>query len=290
MSSVIANSGILGQYEHAQGAEKKTMTDKDTFLTLLITQLTHQDPLNPVEDTEFLAQLAQFNSVEQLQNLNDTVDKMSNVVAQSQVTDAVGLMGAAVEAKGDQVSLIHAEKEGEADYCTPLIANLPRAASEVYVNVYATTESGDIGTLVYSTTMGAKNAGDLTVQWDGTSNNGTKMPQGTYIVNVSAVDQNGSKMLIDSRSSGVVFGVKTEADGNHKLYLNDGRTVNYHDVTTITFVPSGEGGASGDSNTDGEGGGSDENNTDSENDGSDDNTTDGESDGTDNVDNNNATE
>lgn len=258
MSNVIANSGVLGQYEQAQGTEKKSMTDKDTFLTLLITQLTHQDPLNPVEDTEFLAQLAQFNSVEQLQNLNDTVSHMSDVVVQSQVTDAVGLMGAAVEAKGDFVSLLHGE-EDEPDYTTPLIANLPRSASEVYVNVYATTESGDIGTMVYSTTLGAKNAGDITVQWDGTSTNGTRLPEGTYVVNVSAVDQNGSKMLVESRSSGVVFGVKTEADGNHKLYLNDGRTVNYHDVTTITFVPAGDGGGAGDGEDgDGDGDGSNE--------------------------------
>lgn len=237
MATAIANSSLLGQYEQAQSTQKKSTTDKDTFLTLLITQLTHQDPLNPVEDTEFLAQLAQFNSVEQLQNLNSTVENMSGVVAQSQITDAVGLIGRAVQAKGDYVRFIPDTTGEGKDYCTTLYAELPRAASEVYINVYATDSDGNIGSLVYSTTAGAQNAGELPVIWNGHSNDGTKLPGGTYIMNVTAVDKNGNNMLVETNSDGIVIGVKTETDGNHKLYLDDGRTVDYHSVTTITYVP-----------------------------------------------------
>lgn len=57
--------------------------DKDAFLRLLTTQLANQDPLNPIEDREFIAQLAQFSSLEQMQNLNKNVEKLSEEVLDS---------------------------------------------------------------------------------------------------------------------------------------------------------------------------------------------------------------
>ncbi len=56
---------------------KKNDLDKDAFLRLLTVQLSNQDPLNPIEDREFIAQLAQFSSLEQIQNLNNTVANSS---------------------------------------------------------------------------------------------------------------------------------------------------------------------------------------------------------------------
>lgn len=60
--------------EFGASEQKNTMgdLDKDAFLRLLTTQLGNQDPLNPTEDREFIAQMAQFSSLEQMQNLNDT--------------------------------------------------------------------------------------------------------------------------------------------------------------------------------------------------------------------------
>lgn len=57
--------------------------DKDAFLRLLTTQLANQDPLNPIEDREFIAQLAQFSSLEQMQNLNKNVEKLTEEVLDS---------------------------------------------------------------------------------------------------------------------------------------------------------------------------------------------------------------
>lgn len=63
--------------------DKKTDLDKDAFLRLLTTQLANQDPLNPMEDREFIAQLAQFSSLEQMQNLNKNVENLSNELFES---------------------------------------------------------------------------------------------------------------------------------------------------------------------------------------------------------------
>ncbi len=67
---------------------------KDSFLQLLITQMRYQDPLEPAKDTEYISQLAQFNSLEQMQNLNDKFDKM---LKWSQMTQASSLIGKQVD-------------------------------------------------------------------------------------------------------------------------------------------------------------------------------------------------
>jgi len=56
--------------------------DKDTFLKLLVTQLSNQDPLNPMEDKEFIAQMAQFSSLEQMQNMNETLSETNELIYQ----------------------------------------------------------------------------------------------------------------------------------------------------------------------------------------------------------------
>lgn len=67
---------------------------KDDFLKLLITQLTHQDPTQPMEDREFIAQMAQFSTLEQMTNMNESFTTLSNMLASNQ---AMGLLGKTVE-------------------------------------------------------------------------------------------------------------------------------------------------------------------------------------------------
>ncbi len=74
---------------------------KDDFLKILITQLSHQDPTQPMEDKEFIAQMAQFSSLEQITNMNEGLTKVADLIARSQ---AVSLLGRIVDvASGDTV-------------------------------------------------------------------------------------------------------------------------------------------------------------------------------------------
>jgi flagellar basal-body rod modification protein FlgD len=73
---------IYGDENKTQEGKKNDL-DKDAFLRLLTTQLANQDPLNPIEDREFIAQLAQFSSLEQMQNLNKNVQKMGEEMLDS---------------------------------------------------------------------------------------------------------------------------------------------------------------------------------------------------------------
>ena len=68
----------------------KDTLDKEDFLKILVTQLTHQDPTNPMDDREFIAQMAQFSSLEQMQNLNKEFARVAGLVAMSQATSLIG--------------------------------------------------------------------------------------------------------------------------------------------------------------------------------------------------------
>ena len=80
--------------EKMTGIKNKQQMGKDEFLTLLIAQLSHQDPTNPMDNTEFVAQMAQFSSLEQMHNMSNGFEKIASVMHNN---DAISTIGKTVE-------------------------------------------------------------------------------------------------------------------------------------------------------------------------------------------------
>lgn len=174
-------SGINGTTASAQkdvSGAGRTELGKDEFLKLLITQLRHQDPLNPMEGTEFATQLAQFNTVEQLINLNSGIEGL----ALAQNIMAAGLnnsLAASLTGKSARVLSQSIYTDGTSDQIIHL--RLRELAAETDITIRDSN-----GNVVRTETIRNLDRGDHTWTWDGKSDAGIRAPEGEYTIEVNA--------------------------------------------------------------------------------------------------------
>lgn len=113
MSGVVASSGIAAQQKTAAVQRTAGILGKDDFLKLLLAQIRQQDPLSPVQNTEFIAQMAQLTSLEQLQELNRNISQLVALQQQArwyeELSSAAGLLGREVTAKNPQTGETYRE-------------------------------------------------------------------------------------------------------------------------------------------------------------------------------------
>jgi len=163
----------------AAGASARIM-GKEDFLALLVAQLRHQDPLSPMDNSEFVAQLAQFSSLEQMQNLNTAVADQGLLMQALNNSVVASLAGRTVAVSGDRLPL---PETGEA----ALGFDLAAPAREATVRIYDAS-----GALVDSFTLTDLSAGPQRLAWDGVGSDGERLPAGTYRSEVSAADAEGA--------------------------------------------------------------------------------------------------
>lgn len=162
------------------------------FLSLLIAQLKAQDPLDPMNGTEFTAQLAQFTSLEQLKDINSSLVQMAESQHEVFNAQAVNFIGKTVWASGNSVYL-------DQDKGCELNFSLGGAAGSVFISIYDSYGR-------YLTTIEEKNLppGDQTVVWNGKDASGKALPEGVYSFEISAVDVNNNLVASRTAVSGTV--------------------------------------------------------------------------------------
>ncbi|MEW5993976.1 MAG: flagellar hook assembly protein FlgD, partial [Candidatus Zixiibacteriota bacterium] len=172
---------------------------KDEFLQLLVTKLQNQDPLRPMEDEDFIAQLASFSSLEQMCNIAEAVAESNDLdFLQMQALNnamAAGFVGKDVKAS---YSSIYVE-EGS----SPRISfTLSQHAEEVIIGIKDAQ-----GVTVATLTGGDLGSGPHTIEWDGCDSAGNRVPDGQYTVEAEAVDVSGSAFTPELALAGTVEAV-----------------------------------------------------------------------------------
>lgn len=199
----------------------KTALGKEDFLKLLVTQLANQDPLNPTDSTEFVTQLAQFSSLEQLANMREGLDTLAIVQTAGTSAQMVSFIGKTVKISDQSLTWAEGQKTGTVDF------TLDGEAKSVNVNV-----KDESGKTVKTIDAGSLNAGKQSVTLDGKDNNGSPLAAGTYTFEVEATDAAGKTVAVSTSSMGVVSGVTFE-HGYPELVLADGRTVQLGSVLEV---------------------------------------------------------
>ncbi len=211
--------------------EIKKALDKDDFLRIMVTQMKHQDPLEPFKAEKFAAELAQFTSVEQLQNLNNNIVKMTKQNQPMEKMAMTNLIGKSIQI--DKERFGHTEKTQE-----NLGFQLTKDASKVKVTVIS-----EAGEPVFEKELGETKAGDQGFVWDGLKRDGGLAKDGSYLFRVSATDEHGVPIPISTKSQAQVIGVSFEG-AEAQLLVGDPtkpEKVSFKNVSRIDVgVPGGQ--------------------------------------------------
>lgn len=225
------NGGISGKESYQEFLDKisekeknlrtpKNNLDKDDFLKLFITQLQNQDPLNPEDSTEMASRLAHFNSLEQMLNVNKTLNTMLDTQKQGRSADMVNYIGKEVTVDGGRVAV---EKDGT-------IATSQFKSSRPAVK--ASLEIRDVsGSVIFAKDLGNLADTEQTFTWSGLKNDGSKAPAGIYNYNVVAQGINGEEIPVSITTKAKVTGVDLQ-DKNGKLHTNMG-AVTFDEIKAI---------------------------------------------------------
>ncbi len=174
-------SGLGASATRADSSAAKLADGFDDFLTLLTTQLQHQDPTDPMDSNEFTNQLVQFSSVEQQIQTNQNLETLTSLTAVTSQNALANYLGKDALVPGNFG--IHDGTSGvEWQY------NTSSAAEKVTLEVYNSSDE-----LVYTTT-GVAVGGIHEFNWDGTNDAGETLPEGTYSLNVKAENEDGDAL------------------------------------------------------------------------------------------------
>ncbi|MFV0278653.1 MAG: flagellar hook assembly protein FlgD [Parahaliea sp.] len=219
MTSVSALAGLVGSSTAATKNKASSVEDMNSqdFLTLMVAQLKNQDPTKPMDNAQFMSELAQFGTVSGVQDLNKNFTTLASSLTSSQNLQAIGLVGREVTVDSNVGSLTRVE--GSDELALKATVTIPSGASAA--NLYIKDAAGR---LVYSAPLNSTARGEQSLSWDGKSSEGQLLATGSYQVSVEAL-VGGKSTALSVYARQRVDSVSFDSSGAAQLKLADGQTV-----------------------------------------------------------------
>lgn len=204
---------IDGQLRAEETVEKDDSLGKDAFLTMMVAQLKNQDPLNPMDGTDFTAQLAQFSSLEQQISMNTSLESILDSINQSSENENLfDYMGKEVVSDGNPVTVAAGQVVSGGAY---------EIKEDASLNVIVYDSEGTAVRLL-SSGEEAIRAGTYNINWDGKDNDGFTVRDGKYTYGIIAKDSKGAYVDVETLTSGIVSGI-TAVNGKSYFVVDDNR-------------------------------------------------------------------
>jgi flagellar basal-body rod modification protein FlgD len=212
----------FSQFGGVPQAQSRSDLGQEDFLTLMITQFKNQDPFEPMDNGEFLGQLAQFSTVSGIDSLNTSFAGLSGALQDEQALQAANLVGRSVMAITD---IGHLEQSGSLNGAVELYSS----ASNVQVDI-----TDEYGQLVQRLNLGQQTAGMVNFSWDGIDSSGDEAPTGHYQVTARVIrgaEVESTPTLIEADIQSVTLG---RFGAGMTLNLNGGSALSLAQVYQIT--------------------------------------------------------
>ncbi len=199
-SSIQAVSQGSSKPTTVASAPKDTL-GQDQFMNLLIAQLKNQDPLNPVDNSQLMSQLAQFSQLQETQQMAKSLNQFIAQQNTANATNLVTLLGKHVTTNGSTFSLTSGTP-------APISYTLAANASTATVQILNAS-----GVPVATWTGTNQSAGPQNLTWDGKDSSGNTLPTGTYSFTVSAKGANGAAVSTTTQTTGIVRSINYDGNG-----------------------------------------------------------------------------
>jgi len=214
MSDASIHAVVSSGTGSSTASSKTKSLGKDDFLKMLLAQLKNQDPLKPLDGTEFAVQLAQFSSLEQLNNMNTELKNLGLYQMTQGNAQAVSLIG-------KEVTALQSGSFRVENTSANLSYRLSQDAQKVTVKIYDLN-----GKLVDTIESAGQKAGLQTISW-----NAGRFGKGDYTYEVSALDITGNAVTADTMMSGTVTAVQFK---DKAVYLTvNGQEIAFSDVISV---------------------------------------------------------
>ena len=218
VSSIPESFRTLESTQEKEIARTSTLGQED-FLKLLMTQLQNQDPMEPMDNGEFMGQMAQFSTVQGVTEMGESIDGLVSIYQGQQMSANASMIGKKALVDGNWAQLEGGKLAGAIDLTT--------AANDLRVDVKSET-----GELMASIGLGSKMAGVQEFSWDGIKQDGTTAPEGNYYLSASAV-RDGQSTVPAMQVYGTVNSVQMKG-GEVTLNVSGQGNVSFNNVKRIS--------------------------------------------------------